>query len=51
VAISQWLSKVKTGQPVNSGQGSVTVGQQAIFILFSAGGSFIGTLIDLAMKR
>jgi len=43
--------KVKTGQPVNSGQGLITIGQTDYVSLFLAGGSYVGTLIGLARKR
>jgi len=43
--------RVKTGQPVNSRQGRVNVGQTCYFTLYLAGGSSIGTLNDLKKKE
>ena len=43
--------RVKTGQPVNSRQGRVNVGQTCYFTLYLAGGSSIGTLNGLKMKE
>jgi len=43
--------KVKNGQPVNSGQGLVTIGQIDYVSLFLASGSSVGTLIGLTRKR
>jgi len=39
--------RVKTGQPVNFGQGRVNVGQTSYFTQYLAGGSSTGTLNDL----